>query len=80
MGENRAVSLNHTPLTDFHSRSSKVFVGSQHHKTESKFKGKKSVYFKGLILTLFPFSVNKHMYISINFGHNIIDTFKCISI
>lgn len=80
MGENGEVSLNHTPLADFHSRSSKVFVGSRHHKTQRNFKGKKSIYFKGLILILLPFSAHKHMYICINSGHNIADTFKCMSI
>lgn len=38
MGENRAVCLNHAPLTDFHSKSSKVFVGSQYNKMQSEFK------------------------------------------
>lgn len=40
MGENKAVCLSHTPFTDFHSRSSKVLVGSRYNKTQSKSKGK----------------------------------------
>lgn len=79
MGENRSVSSNHAPLTDFHSKSSNVFVGSSCNKMQSEFKLKrknKPVNFKGL--TLFPLPAYKALSICINSGHYRVDTYVCM--
>lgn len=74
MGENRPVSLNHAPLTDFHSKSSKVFVGSWYNKMQSEFKLKR----KNKTLTLRDYHFPPFLHINIGLSLLILDTVQLI--